>query len=193
VWRLPEFGVVLGHPKRIKETLQAIIDVAIRAENRAGRIVSVPVDAKLAFHISDPDYQGNEFDSSAREAVEEVLCSLNWPGYVVEKLVTLLRFVELNRFQPFEPRITLPVVSELLMECFPDRVLVYSTFPDALPPASAPRYLSVNSMDPLSGSDHRDCTPLRRCEGLKNLRHQRSQLLDGVTARNQDDDSNVEV
>jgi hypothetical protein len=50
------FGVVLGHPKRIKESLQAIIDVATRAENRAGRIVSMPVDAKLAFHIPDPDY-----------------------------------------------------------------------------------------------------------------------------------------
>ena len=47
-------------------------------------------------------------------------------------------------------------------------------------------------MDSVSASDHRDCTTLRGCKGLKNLRHKRSQFVDVVAARNQDHDSDVE-
>jgi hypothetical protein len=49
------FGVVLRHAECIEQGLQTIINIAARAENRAGRIVSMPVDLEFALRVPDPD------------------------------------------------------------------------------------------------------------------------------------------
>jgi hypothetical protein len=97
-----------------------IVDVAIRAENRAGRILSMPVDLEFALHVPDPNHQGNEIDASATRAAEEVLRSLAGQRYVVGEVVTPLSLVKVARPQSIESNVALPVISYLLVEHFPD-------------------------------------------------------------------------
>lgn len=55
-----DLSLILRHAKRIKQRLQPIVDVSIRTEDRARRVVSMPVDMKVTLHVPESNHKGNK-------------------------------------------------------------------------------------------------------------------------------------